>query len=166
MSWSQVLRLPGKEVTNLSYLTSDGKGIRELQRATKGQTLFTSVQPSPHMNSASILSQPGPVCSPVLAEPSSPTATALAAGGRVQGVLGPGPAALTLPSPVTCRLGLQEICICRKGSATKISLNSPAIGDGPALLPAQLPVLTLPNAGPSRSPSHIQPAEAGETHLP
>lgn len=56
--WSQVLQLPGKEVTNLSCLTPDGKGIRALAESHKGtSSLYLCVQLSPHMNSTSILSQ-------------------------------------------------------------------------------------------------------------
>lgn len=80
------------------------------------------------MNSASILPQPGPIYLPSW-QGLAVAAIALDGGGRVQGAW-PWPTALITSFPVTCRRGLQEICICNKDSAAKNKFKLPCHGDG------------------------------------
>ena len=69
----------------LSCLTPGSEGVRALAERHKGtDSLYLCVQLSPHMNSASILSRPGPDALPVLAGFSGPTAT-LGDGGESPG---------------------------------------------------------------------------------
>lgn len=172
-TWRRALRLPGKEVANLSCSIPGSKGIRAPASSHKG-TLYLWVQLSPHMTSASILPQPGPVCLPSWRGLAA-AATALDGGGS-PGCLGPAQdpscgrnlisshliSALITSFPVICRRGSKKSAFAKRVLLQKINLNSPAMVMGePPFLPS-LQFSHFPTQGHG-SPSHIPPTEAEPT---
>lgn len=142
VSWSLAFRLPGKEVTNLSHLTPDSKRIRALAESHK-ETHSLPLCPAESPRELGFHSlPPGPVCSLSWLGLLGSTATALSGRGETPGPLPPGcpqswPGCpnFSLPQSFVHQSSREIDLHLEKG----LCYETRPIGDGLALLPAQLP---------------------------